>query len=548
MEDFKSKYPKAKTFEDFRREISIIELATANGYQHEIKKGSRTPVFFNPTINDRIIIMNPQNAANQGYWNPEDDSDKGSLINFVKRRLETVFKKDNSKSEIANVNAVLYNYLKLPEPVKHQNRQLVNPEVLQNVEAHNFLIDYYKLKPLYKTDFFRERGIALETLEKPEFTGRIFNVQYQDPNKPGPVYTNVAFPYHLAHDPKMVGLEIRNTAYKAHAEGSDRSNGVWQSNMPEKLDRMVMVESALDALSYRELRNQNNTLFISYGGNLTLNQIQTIKELKTKGKTDENFQFVLANDNDKKGAYYDLMFLRELTADKYPSQRLANPKNSLKLAFASTSPQNPGADAPGQVLDLADKLIKELKPYNDQIDKEIEKGEIGKVVKNELEKDKIKFKIEGNQFLVEIPTTYFAMHQFNKALVQAAGLEQKVKLDKGVLNDYNEDLKLVKLINKNPELLIDINKKDLHKNEQEQQDKLNYQDLKFVILQPGRYEQLQELFQLSQANKESKEVLQWENQKEIVKPNPDKEVLQADSQIDKADNQNQKINQVKPKF
>ena len=165
---------------------------------------------------------------------------------------------------------------------RENSRQLVHSEELVNVDAHQVLSDYYKLRPLSQKEFFLHRGISLETLEKPEFSGRIFNVQYLEPGKSGPVYTNVAFPYHVAGDPKMVGLEIRNTNYKAHAEGTNRSHGVWHSNMPEKLDRIVMVESALDALAYRELRNLPNTLYVSYGGNLTLNQIQTIKELQAR--------------------------------------------------------------------------------------------------------------------------------------------------------------------------------------------------------------------------------------------------------------------------
>ncbi|KAA5541983.1 toprim domain-containing protein [Adhaeribacter rhizoryzae] len=545
MEGFKNKYPHAKSFEDFRNEISIIELATANGYHHEAKKGSRTPVFYNPQTKDRIIIINPHHPGNQGYWNPEDDTDKGSLINFVKRRLGTLFPQDNTRSENANVNAVLYGYLKLPEPAKQQNRQLVNPERLQNIEAHKFLNDYYKIKPLHDKDFFRVRNISLDTLEKPEFTGRIFNVQYQDPQKPGLLYTNVAFPYHLANDTRIVGLEIRNTSYKAHAEGSDRSNGIWYSNMPEKLDRIVLVESALDALSYRELRLPDNTLFVSYGGNLSLNQIQTIKELKLKGNTNTNFQYVLANDNDKKGAYYDLMFLRDLAAEEFPSQRLANPKNSIKLAFASLNALTPGAAAPGKVMAFADKLMHELSPYNKHIDEEMKKRGLSNLVLNELDRDKIKYKIEGNQFLVEIPTTYFAMHQFNKAFVQATGLGHTIKIDKAILNDYNEDLTLVKLINKNPELLAEINKMDLHNKPEE---KLVYSDLKWVILQPGRYEQFQKLLDLGKVKKEIPQILLKGKGGIESSKSENIETLKAENQQEKQGDLNQNSPQVKPKF
>jgi hypothetical protein len=163
----------------------------------------------------------------------------------------------------------------------------------------------------------------------------------------------------------------------------------------------------------------------------------------------------------------------------------------------------------------------------------------------ELERDKITFKEAGNQFLVEIPATYFAMHQFNKALVLATGLEDKVKIDKAILKDYNEDLTLVKGINKNPALLAEINKMDLQKQPEE---KLTYSDLKRVILQPGRYEQFQKMFHSGQAKEENSPVRPGENGGIGLSTDEAKETLKAEIQPEKQSDLKQKMPPAKPKF
>jgi hypothetical protein len=505
--NFKDRFPQAKSFEDFRREISIIEIAAAHGYILEYKKGLRTPVMYNPEYQDRIIILDPKNPANQGYWNPEDDTDKGSLIHFVKKRLGTIFPHPHKDSENANVNSVLYQYLRLDPFVRQQNRQLINYEALEQLESSGFLPGSYHLKPLVQTGFFTHRYIALETLKMREFAGKIFNVQHEDPNKPGLKYTNTAFPYFVAAHEKMVGLEIRNIHYKSHAEGSDRSNGVWHSNMPVQLERIVLVESALDALSHQELKQQTNNLYVSYGGNLSLNQIKTIKELKNKGNPARNFQFVTASDNDQKGAYYDLMFIRDLAAEKYPSQRLAKSRNSITLVFSPASGHHPAAPTPAGLLQFADRLTEKLKPYHDQIAEEIKKDSGSGRMAPGVAKDMIKVQLEAGQLLVEVPKNFLALHTFNEKFILAAGLEHEVRIDKAFLNDYNEDLKLIKLINNNAALLAEFNKKDLRRKPEKP---LQYLDLKFVLLQPGRYAQIAKTFQLIKNKEEGNPVLKFD--------------------------------------
>jgi hypothetical protein len=415
MDNIKDNFSQAKSFEDFRREISIIELASAHGYVLEYKKGLRTPVLYHPAQEDRIIILDPRNPANQGYWNPVNEADKGSLIHFVKNRLGKLFPLQAGASEIANVNRVLYQYLRVDPFVRQQNRQLINYEALENLETAGFLPEAYALKPLVQTGFFTHRDIALETLKRPEFAGAIFNVQHTDPQRPGLKYSNTAFPYFVAAHERMVGLEIRNSNYKSHAEGSDRSHGVWHSNLPAKLERIVLVESALDALSYQELKQQTNNLYISFGGNLTLNQIQTIKELKSRGHAARNFHFVCATDNDRNGAYYDLMFLRDLASGFLPSQRLAKSGNKIKLAFRYVAPDDAEVQAPAGLAAFARRLSEKLLPYHEKL--AAQSAARGPVGEEGAGNDQITLQLEEGQLMVEVPRHFSALHAFNQMFI-----------------------------------------------------------------------------------------------------------------------------------
>ena len=54
-----------KTFQNFRNEISIIELALSVGYKIRKKDGIKWPVLKDDISGDKIIIVNAQSTANR---------------------------------------------------------------------------------------------------------------------------------------------------------------------------------------------------------------------------------------------------------------------------------------------------------------------------------------------------------------------------------------------------------------------------------------------------------------------------------------------------
>ena len=287
-----------KSFQDYRNEISIIELALSVGYKLRKKDGIKWPVLKDEISGDKIIIVNPQSISNQGYFNPQDLKDKGTLINFVKNRLGSIFPYLNGKSEAGNINAVLYNYQCLPMPKKD----------LFKIDANNLVSEYSEkefhipdgLSELKDPTYLYFRGIQSQTINKNLFKGKIFNVKSNE-------YNNIGFPYYNAFG-DIVGFELRNKQFRHVIEGTDRSFGIWHSNLPQTLESEILTESPIDALSYHQLKGKKNTLYVSFGGSVTFGQLETVKSIISSANVSPELKIISAVDNDEMGRIYTQKF------------------------------------------------------------------------------------------------------------------------------------------------------------------------------------------------------------------------------------------------
>ena len=287
-----------KSFQNFRNEISIIELALSVGYKIRKKEGIKWPVLKDEISGDKIIIVNPQSTSNQGYFNPHDTRDKGTLINFVKNRIGSIFPYHNDKSEVSNVNAVLYNYQNLPLPEKNGFKVDVSNLVQEYSEKEFHLPE--GLAELEDSSYLHYRGIQSQTINDPLFKDKVFNVKVGD-------YNNIGFPY-FNHSGEIVGFEIRNKQFKHVIEGSDRSIGIWHSNMPKTLEAAILTESPIDALSYHQIKGKKNSWYISFGGSVTTGQLETVKSIIVYANAIPGLKIISAVDNDEMGKIYTRKF------------------------------------------------------------------------------------------------------------------------------------------------------------------------------------------------------------------------------------------------
>jgi hypothetical protein len=272
------------SYKEFRQRVSIIDLALANGYIVDKQKGRRWPVLRNRDFDDTIIIINPDDSSNQGYFNPKNDTDKGTIVEFIKYRLGVVFATP-FQSEVKNINGVLYNWLRLDAPTTELHP--VQPIVQFSA---NFLL------PLTDTAWLESRGLRRKIIYDWEFSNRIFN------QKTGK-YVNISFPYYNS-DAKIIACENRNAGYKMQTSGSDRSSGIWHSNMPVRLKFLILAESPIDAISYHQLKGAKDSMYIAFGGGIGQGQLKTLKLILDRADRVLDFVIIAGFDNDRQGEKY----------------------------------------------------------------------------------------------------------------------------------------------------------------------------------------------------------------------------------------------------
>lgn len=440
---------KPLSYQDFRSQISILELATHYDYTWKKEKGKTMPVLYNGEFDDRIVVKNPHDSANQLYFQVGSYSDRGTLINFVRERLPTVFSRFNDprRSQAASINAVLNAYLDLELSIRQKNQSLIPISPAGSSNSGNeqrFHLDYYGLRPLPETNYLiRERGIHPELLRSTEFEGRISSQQIyfaQEGIKqilapgqmPPPgvfVHENVVFPYYRPGHSAMTGLEIRNKGVKLHGGGSDRGHSVWISNFPENLKRVVISESAIDSISFRQLEVMNlvhaerDSLFTSVGGSITPEQIQALKGFVGAAKP----TWVLAFDNDLAGTRQTLNALVMLSENGLHHTTTRRDKY-LAIAMPKT---------------LAKVTASHLQAYNESIKAEIQQ-ETQPELKAELVAKLFYWKTSpapGGWPVLEIPRSQLFIQLVNSALVRYAQFPGRVEILQPRLKDYNEDLK-----------------------------------------------------------------------------------------------------------
>ena len=132
-----------------------------------------------------------------------------------------------------------------------------------------------------------ERGIG-DWVQHPLFLGKVLM------DKRG----NACFPHY--DDNGITGWEIKNKGFTGFANGGHK--GLWFSNRPAVLGRLVFTESAIDAMSYQAIHGWDDARYLSLGGGIGRNQIGLIT--RAIERSPPECLIVLAVDNDAAGNGY----------------------------------------------------------------------------------------------------------------------------------------------------------------------------------------------------------------------------------------------------
>lgn len=300
------------SFQDYRSRISIIDVAKSIGYSDRTqwareKKSSSNPCLQN-TNGDQIIISQPGNPSKQLYFNPQDSTDKGDLITFVKNKLHL---------DTKGINDYLRTFLNGQPLIQNTRPQWNGTGTIESPDKE-FKAYYFKFSELNDDyiQYLQERGINAETINSKAFQGVFKSVQL-------PVFRNGKFVSHSEEfylaveyrerlNGETTGVDYRNRNIHKHGISSKKSTSVGISNIPAVVKNVFITESGIDAISHYQLTQPGDeVVYIITGGNLTLGQLKAIETIQTELSKTNSIKTTLLFDNDVAGSIYDLKFIAQ---------------------------------------------------------------------------------------------------------------------------------------------------------------------------------------------------------------------------------------------
>ena len=330
----------------------VLEMA---GYKWDRKSGRTQPEFRRGEkgSEDRVIIKH-NGLPDQHYWSRTGNVGGGDVVNFIKWHIEDFahipgvdLSRHNKMGSDAGTweNVAIVAKALMGEPYE----VTIKPLSLNSVaEEHHMDPNRYKAYKSEVSDLgylTAIRKIAPETIEK--FLPFITRVQDTQASNS---FLNVGFPYTRPGSDEVVGYEIRNVGYggkgfKSMAAGTDKENASWiatNAANPAEVKRIFFFESAIDALSFYEIKGKNllhDSVFVSLGGQMGKNQVKNVLDAYPQAKVYTGF------DNDVAGRIYDVrVFMASIGKDvevfrqnegimfKYDNKTITIKEDELKLS------------------------------------------------------------------------------------------------------------------------------------------------------------------------------------------------------------------------
>lgn len=260
-------------FSLFKKSISLAQYAASLGYEINKKKSTRSSLaMVHGTNGDKIIIS--KKGESWVYFSVHDDSDNGTIIDFIKNRSQKSLPEIGEElSKWSNITTEL--------PVSHI------PDVKEQVYDRSRIQRAFTwLKPIGSHPYLiNDRKIPAAILNHPRFKGKIFEDRYG----------NAVFPHQDGQG--VCGLELKNHDKGVFMRGSEKA--LWLGRTDPADSRLVLAESGIDALSHFALFQPENTAYAAVSGGMRDKQFDFLLEVIRNMPYLESI--ILAVDNDEGG-------------------------------------------------------------------------------------------------------------------------------------------------------------------------------------------------------------------------------------------------------
>lgn len=239
--------------ESFKTNINFCGYATSQGYQLDRKESWAGSAVMRNGKGDKIAISRDLDGHHV-YYSFRDESDHGTIIDFVQRRLG--YSLGKTREELRPWLGMPATALPSLPPLQKIPKDLIQVQCscarMETARSHGYLEN--------------TRAIPRELLESRRFAGRI---------KIDARYGNAIFPHEDEHG--LCGFEIKNKGYTSFAPGGTK--GLFTSHLRIEDRALVIAESGVDALSYAALfpSAADTTRYASVGGRMTSKQHELVR-------------------------------------------------------------------------------------------------------------------------------------------------------------------------------------------------------------------------------------------------------------------------------
>ena len=259
----------------FEKGINLGQYVASQGYVLSWKESHlNSAVMVHHEKKEKLIITRLE--GNQWrYFNVEKGYDKGTIINFVQRQ---------EKIPLGRVREILRPWLE-DSPVSVPSRFYVDHITPVSISRQNVLESFYSGVCVHANTLLAKTGLSPSTLSSERFRGMIWE------DWKG----NVLFPHYDVQG--LSGYEIKGSDFTGFSEGGVEA--LWESQKKSSDQRLVIVESALDALSYHQLHGDTTTRYSATDGSMSEHQKGLIESAIQEMPYDS--KVILAFDKDEQG-------------------------------------------------------------------------------------------------------------------------------------------------------------------------------------------------------------------------------------------------------
>ena len=240
--------------EDFKRKIDLRDYAAGQGFEEDRRASSINSTGMKHPDGSKIIV----GMGHDDHWiyfSVHDPSDSGSIIDFVQNRQNL---------NLGQVRRELRPWedgrVSIPTPLPNRPTRL-KPVVL---DLHAVRASYALAQSVYASggthDYLNgQRALTRALLASERFKDRVA-IDGRG---------NALFP-HFGQEKNLVGFEIKNENFTGYSPGGQK--GLWISAGYEHDRRLVIAETAIDALSYAALFDDGHTRYASIAGQMNPHQ------------------------------------------------------------------------------------------------------------------------------------------------------------------------------------------------------------------------------------------------------------------------------------